>query len=146
LGNLRYLEPRGALWVTVDVDGVAVQVINCHLSIWPQERLAQAGALVGARWLADPLCQSPVIFCGDLNAIPGSPTYRRLMGAIRDSQSAMKTPRIPLTWSSRYPVSRLDHIFLSPDITVNGITVPRTMLDEIASDHLPLLVQMNLPD
>ena len=39
-GNLRYLEPRGALWVTVDVDGVAVQVINCHLSIWPFERFA----------------------------------------------------------------------------------------------------------
>ncbi len=146
LGNLRYLEPRGALWVTVDIDGVAVQVINCHLSIWPSERLAQAGALVGARWLADPRCQSPVVFCGDLNAIPGSPTYRRLMGAVRDSQSAMKTPRIPRTWFSRYPISRLDHIFLSPDITVSGVTVPRTMLDQIASDHLPLLVQMKLHD
>lgn len=146
LGNLRYLEPRGALWVTVDIDGVAVQVINCHLSIWPYERLAQAGALVGARWLADPRCQSPVVFCGDLNTVPGSPTYRRLMGAVRDSQSAMKTPRIPRTWFSRYPISRLDHIFLSPDITVSRVTVPRTMLDQIASDHLPLLVQMRLRD
>ena len=145
-GNLRYLEPRGALWMTVDIDGVAVQVINCHLSIWPSERLAQAGALVGVRWLADPRCQSPVVFCGDLNAIPGSPTCRRLMAAVRDSQSAMKTPRIPRTWFSRYPVSRLDHIFLSPDITVSGVTVPWTMLDQIASDHLPLLVQMRLHD
>ncbi len=145
-GNLRYLEPRGALWVTVDVDGVAVQVINCHLSIWPSERLVQARALAGARWLADPRCQSPIIFCGDLNALPGSPTYRRLMGAVRDAQTAMPMPRIPRTWFSRYPISRLDHIFISPDMTVSGITVPRTMLDQIASDHLPLLVQMGLPD
>jgi len=145
-GNLRYLEPRGALWVTVDVDGVAVQVINCHLSIWPHERFAQAGALIGARWLADPRCQSPVVFCGDLNAIPGSPTYRRLMGAVRDSQSAMNTPHIPRTWFSRCPISRLDHVFLSPDITVSEVTVPWTMLDQIASDHLPLVVQMQLPD
>ena len=143
-GNLRYLEPRGALWVTVDIDGVAVQVINCHLSIWPSERFAQASALIGVRWLADPRCQSPVVFCGDLNATPGSPTYRRLMGAVHDSQSAMKTSRIPRTWSSRYPISRLDHIFLSPDITVSKVTVPWTMLDQIASDHLPLLVQMRL--
>ena len=146
LGNLRYLEPRGALWVTVDIDGVAVQVINCHLSIWPSERLAQAGALVGIRWLGDPRCQSPVVFCGDLNATPGSPAYRRLTGAVRDSQAAMKTLRIPRTWSSRYPISRLDHIFLSPDIAVSEITVPWTMLDQIASDHLPLLVQMRLHD
>ncbi len=145
-GNLRYFEPRGALWVTVDIDGVAVQVINCHLSIWPSERLAQAGALVGIRWLADPRCQSPVVFCGDLNAIPGSPTYRRLMGVVRDSQSAMQAPRIPYTWFSRYPMSRLDHIFLSPDMAVSRVTVPRTMLEQIASDHLPLLVQMRLPD
>lgn len=146
LGNLRYLEPRGALWVTVDVDGMAVQVINCHLSIWPYERFAQASTLIGARWLTNPRCQSPVVFCGDLNAIPGSPTYRRLMGAVRDSQSAMKGPRIPRTWFSRYPISRLDHIFLSPDITVSGVAVPRTTLDQIASDHLPLVVQMSLPD
>jgi len=146
LGHLRYLEPRGALWVTIDIDGVAVQVINCHLSIWPYERVAQASTLIGERWLANPLCQSPVVFCGDLNAMPGSPTYRRLMGAVRDSQSAMKTPRIPRTWFSRYPISRLDHIFLSPDITVSEVTVPWTMLDQIASDHLPLLVQMRLPD
>ena len=144
--NLRSLEPRGALWVTVDIDGVAVQVINCHLSIWPRERFAQAGALAGARWLADPRCRSPVIFCGDLNATPGSPTYRRLMGAVRDSQSDLKMPCIPRTWSSRYPISRIDHIFLSPDMTVSEVTVPRTMLDQIASDHLPLLVQMRLPD
>ncbi len=142
-GNLRYLEPRGALWVTVDIDGVAVQVINCHLSVWPSERFAQAGALVGARWLADPRCRSPVVFCGDLNAIPGSPTYRRLTGSVRDSQSAMKTPR-PRTWFSRYPIGRLDHIFLSPDMTVSGVTVPWTTLDQIASDHLPLLIQMRL--
>lgn len=143
--NLRSLEPRGALWVTVDVEGTAVQVINCHLSIWPSERWAQAGALIGARWLTDPRCRPPIVFCGDLNATPGSPAYRRLMGAVRDAQSAITMSRVPRTWSSRWPISRLDHIFLSPDLTVSGIAVPRTALDQIASDHLPLLVQMRLP-
>ena len=142
--NLRYLEPRGALWVTVDVDGVAVQVINCHLSIWPIERLAQANALVGAKWFANPLCQSPVVFCGDLNAIPGSATYRRLIGALSDSQSAVKMSRIPSTWFSRYPITRLDHIFLSPGIAVQEVRVSRTMLAQAASDHLPLLVEIKL--
>jgi len=142
--NRRYLEPRGAMWVTVDVGGVAVQVINCHLSIWPTERLAQASTLAGVRWLGDPRCQSAAVFCGDLNAIPGSPAYRRLMSVVRDAQSATQARRIPNTWFSRYPVSRLDHIFLSPDITASEVTVPRTALEQIASDHLPLLVQMRL--
>ena len=145
LGNMKYLEPRGALWVAVDIGGVALQVINCHLSIWPYERLVQAGELVGASWLSDTLCLPPVVLCGDFNAMPRTGAYRRIARVLRDAQRADKKARVHRTWSSRYPVSRIDHVFTSPDIRIEKIAVPRTALDQVASDHLPLMVEMKLP-
>ncbi|MDH3439007.1 MAG: endonuclease/exonuclease/phosphatase family protein, partial [Betaproteobacteria bacterium] len=78
LPGKRYLEPRGALWVAVDVYGREFQVINTHLGLLPRERTVQIEALLGTEWLAHPDCRGPVILCGDLNARPASPVCRRL--------------------------------------------------------------------
>ena len=86
------------------------------------------------------------MFCGDLNAIVGFATYRRLTRVLSDTQSAVKMSCIPRTWFSRYPISRFDHIFLSPDIAVQEVMVPRTTPAQTASDHLPLLVEISLSD
>lgn len=44
------LEPRGALWVEVEVGGTKVQIINTHLGLVPQEQKRQAAALLGPDW------------------------------------------------------------------------------------------------
>jgi endonuclease/exonuclease/phosphatase family metal-dependent hydrolase len=44
-----------------------------------------------------------------------------------------------------YPVFRIDHVFISPELIVESVQVPRTPLTRVASDHLPLIVQMRLP-
>src|SRR5439155_1551823 len=41
------LEPRGALWVAIDIDGMDLQVINTHLGLVPLEQREQAKALAG---------------------------------------------------------------------------------------------------
>src|SRR5215207_2823970 len=43
----RRLEPRGALWVAVDVGGVEVQIVNTHLSLIGRDRVRQVAALLG---------------------------------------------------------------------------------------------------
>ncbi len=44
-------EPRGALWVEIDVAEVKLQVIVTHLGLRGAERLRQATALLGPGWL-----------------------------------------------------------------------------------------------
>ena len=140
------LEPRGALWVSVDLGGGAeLQVVNTHLGLFARERLAQAAALLGAEWLGHPGCRGrPAVLLGDFNAVPRSPAYRLLAGRLRDAQAAAppcgRRPRA--TFPARWPVLRLDHVFLGEGVDALGAEVRRGPLERAASDHLPLAVDV----
>jgi len=137
-------EPRAALWVEMDVNGVPVNLINSHLSLWPAERGLQTEALLGPDWAGSTACRGPVILCGDFNADPRSVAYKRLGGKFRDAQLLLDSHKPRKTWFSPYPLSRIDHFFVSQGLHVLSITVPATELDRMASDHLPLVVDLKL--
>lgn len=139
------LEPRGAIWAVVEVNGTEVQVLNTHLGLSPRERLAQVAALLGRDWLAHEQCHEPVILCGDFNALPASPVYRRLCGRLRDSRSGRRMRGARGTYPSRFPAARIDHIFVSPGVEVCGIEIPSHELARAGSDHLPLIAELCLP-
>ena len=137
-------EPRGALWVELDVNGVKVNLIASHLSLWPAERLLQTEALLGPDWVGHAACQEPVVLCGDFNASPHSKVYKRLGSKLRDVQLLLDSHKPRNTWLASHPVHRIDHFFVSQDIGVTNITVPSTELDRVASDHLPLIVDLKV--
>jgi endonuclease/exonuclease/phosphatase family metal-dependent hydrolase len=62
------LEPRGALWVEVEIDGVWTHVLNTHLGLVPREQQVQASFLAGPSWLDHPRRKGPSILLGDFNA------------------------------------------------------------------------------
>jgi endonuclease/exonuclease/phosphatase family metal-dependent hydrolase len=136
------LEPRGALWVDVEIDGRTIQVINTHLGLSNRERLAQVDELLSDEWLGAAIERGPCILCGDFNALPGSPPYRRLVERLRDAQLDVNGHRPLRTWFSHYPVGRIDHVFLAGPLEVVSIEVPRTELMRVASDHLPLVAEI----
>ena len=140
----RSLEPRGALWASIQVDGIEVQLFNTHLSLDRLERLMQIEALLGREWLGHPRCRDPAILVGDFNTLPRSRAYRRLATHLRDAQSSYPGSRPRPTFPSRLPFLRIDHVFVSPSIDVVDVTVPRTMLARVASDHLPLVVDFGV--
>jgi len=137
-----HFQPRAALWALIELESLALQLINAHLSLWPKERLLQVEALLSERWLAHPRCRDPVVLCGDFNASPSSPVYRRIGGRLRDAQRALEDHHPRHTWFGRYPLSRIDHVFVSPGVEVVSIEVPSTELVKLASDHLPLIVEI----
>ncbi len=139
------LEPRGALWVAVDLHDREVQIINTHLGLYPRERAAQVEALLGSDWLAHEACQEPVIVCGDFNALPSSPVCRRLGAQFEDAQASAQAHRPQATFSSRLPTMRIDHLFISPGLEVAAIDIPRSELARVASDHLPLVAEIRFP-
>jgi endonuclease/exonuclease/phosphatase family metal-dependent hydrolase len=135
-------EPRGAMWVAVEVDGLEIQVFNTHFGLSPRERLVQVQALLGRDWLAHPDCPGPIILLGDLNAGPTSSVCRRLSDVLSDVQLTLADQRPKKTWFSPFPASRIDHILVDPGITVLTVDVPKTRLTRLASDHLPLIAEL----
>jgi len=142
----RQHEPRGVLWVSVEFEGRKIQVFNTHLSIWPRERAIQTDALLSEQWLQHPDCRGPVALCGDFNSIPRSAVYRKICHKLFDSQVILSGHRPRSTWFGHYPVGRIDYVFVNADLRVYSITVPRTDLEKIASDHLPLITELNFID
>ena len=138
------LEPRGALWVYVEIGGARVQVITTHLGLSGPERLAQIDALLGPEWLGHPDCRQPALLAGDFNAIPRSRAYQRLAARLRDAQSCVEGHRPQATYPSRVPRIRIDHVFVTDLVKVLRVESLRTALARIASDHLPLAVDFAL--
>jgi len=133
---------RSALWVQVRIGGDTIQVINAHLGHHSQERLRQAEALLGPDWSRNPRCRPPLVLCGDFNAGPHSEAYRLLGRNFLDAQCQLEAGRPKNTWPSRFPLRRIDHVFISRDLLVRKISVPKSSLARKASDHLPLVVEL----
>ncbi|MFT4582547.1 MAG: endonuclease/exonuclease/phosphatase family metal-dependent hydrolase [Gammaproteobacteria bacterium] len=138
------LEPRGALWVTIDFNGRDIQLLNTHLGLLPSERAQQMDALVGEAWLNHPDCTGARILCGDFNATPSSPVCRKLDRHLSDAQVELENHRPRKTFFGRYPTARIDHVYISKEFQVRDTMVPRGNLVQVASDHLPLVVELTL--
>ena len=139
------LEPRGAVWVVVDLHGTEVNIVNTHLGLTSRERMLQIEALLGDEWLGRLSADQPLILCGDFNAGPSSKGYRLLRSRFLDAQAELKEYRPVCTFYSRLPSFRIDHVFIQPGIQVTGITVPCSELARVASDHLPLIADLTIP-
>ena len=138
------LEPRGALWVEVALEDRALQVITTHFGLLGHERVLQAEALTGPDWLGHPACRAPVVVVGDFNAIPRSKAYRRMTRDLQDVQKIQPfTARA--TFPSAWPLLRIDHAFVSKDLLVRDVVVLREGEARVASDHLPLCVDLEVP-
>jgi endonuclease/exonuclease/phosphatase family metal-dependent hydrolase len=137
-------EPRGALWIQVETGGRPLQVVTTHLGLTSRERRSHAEALLGPDWLGSPDCADPVVLLGDLNALPGGRTLGRLTRSLRDAQREAPGHRPQPTFASARPVVRLDHVLLRGPVRAVEVRVPRGPLARVASDHLPLVVDLVL--
>ena len=139
--RLKGLEPRGALWVAVQVGGHEVQVITTHLGLVPQEQRRQVAALAGINWLGAPDRTNPTIFLGDLNAHRRSAVCRALLHGLRDTRDGVGG--LP-TFPSTLPIVGIDHVFVSDEIKVRSLTTPTDRQSRQASDHLPLVLDFDI--
>jgi endonuclease/exonuclease/phosphatase family metal-dependent hydrolase len=153
-------EPRSAMWTRVEVDGSPLDVVSTHLGLSRAERSLQVDALLGSEWLGHPELQGPHVLCGDLNTVSLSRTYRRLRGRMSDARlgAAPRAPRASssgrvlggigarcATFPARFPLVRIDYVFVSEHLRVVSFDVPRTPLTRKASDHLPVVAELALP-
>jgi endonuclease/exonuclease/phosphatase family metal-dependent hydrolase len=145
LPRLRGLEPRGALWLELELDGKRLQVLNTHLGLVPHEQRVQALALAGPDWTgvreaSDP----PLIMLGDFNATPHARAYRTLAARFMDARVQAPAPGPTPTFPSRLPMLAIDHVFLDGKVIATRVQTGSGPLARTASDHLPLVVDFDL--
>ena len=138
------LEPRGALWAAIDIDGVELNVITTHLGLVPREQRLQVAALLGEGWLGHPACVGPTLLTGDFNATSITRPYQALARRLSDCQRELGLKPSIKTFPSSFPAIRIDHCFTSPEIVVTKVAAPFSPLARMASDHLPLVVDFEI--
>ena len=129
---------RGAAFVRCRVGRSTFVAVGSHLSTDATERPSQA-ALLKAR-MAE--LQEPVVFAADLNENSGGAAWRTLADGLVDTAGADERHTFPCA----APRERLDVVFVDPGVTVLSYEVVDTPAARLASDHFPVVVELDLPD
>ena len=137
-------ENRAAIEVNIETNLGKVHIINTHLGLGWGERLVQAQLFISAEWRAAIADDTPLILLGDFNSLPGSRPYRTLNRHLHDVRELIRASRPIRTFPTRFPVLTVDHIFVNRAVQPLSVTVHRSPLARIASDHFPLMAEFVL--
>lgn len=137
------IERRGVLYIGLRIGGTPVHVFNAHLGLNQAQRLVQVhriAELVREHAGAD----EPVLLAGDFND-----WNRRLERTIVAELGFVNTlGHLPLhtvtTWHARRPVFMLDRVYARGLVAVSAKRLEGHPWQDL-SDHLPLLVDLQLP-
>lgn len=132
-------ENRAAIEVNIETNLGKVHIINTHLGLGWRERLVQAQLFTSAEWRAAIAGDTPLILLGDFNSLRGSRPYRTLNRHLRDVRELVRATGPIRTFPTRFPVLAVDHIFVNRAAEPVSVTVHRSPLARIASDHFPLV-------
>ena len=138
-------EQRGLLHATLFIQGKHVHVIVVHLGLIASSRSRQLAQL--SQYIERDIPKNdPLIVAGDFNSPiapmrwaqsalgpPGAMHHKPLLKALRGHA----------TFPSRLPLVQLDHVFVR-HAQISGIRVPQEPQWARMSDHLPLIVEMQL--
>ena len=137
-------ENRAAIEVNVETNVGDVHIINTHLGLGWRERLVQTQLFTSAEWRAAIASDTPLILLGDFNSVRGSRPYRTLNRFLRDVRELIRAKGPIRTFPTRFPVLAVDHIFVNEAVKPLSVTVHRSPLAQIASDHFPLMAEIVL--
>lgn len=137
LSYSRY-EPRGAIDVTLDLAGRPLRVIATHLGLRRAERRVQWQRLLPFIESASP--QMPLVILGDMNE-----WYRRSR-TLRAVHALLGEAPAPVAFPSYAPCLSLTRIWVRPQRALQTVIAHRSATARRASDHLPLLALLSVPE
>lgn len=132
-------EQRGLSQLLLEVHGRDVLFLNTHFDSRPNdaERLSSATEVKNIVAAAGKIA---VVFCGDFNDVPESRTHRAMKESLSDSWELVGLGN-GATIPTKKPTKRIDYIWITP-ATVEPLRM--TVLESVASDHLPVLGEFRL--
>jgi endonuclease/exonuclease/phosphatase family metal-dependent hydrolase len=136
------LHQRGTAIAVLSKDGARFAVAGIHLDLVEGPRLRHVDELDEAIRRHVPV-DVPVIVAGDVNDVPGSPVWRALTRERQDA-FAVAGQGDGLTSSPLEPKRRIDAAFVDKRITVAGAHVLTGRDVELATDHRPVVVDLEI--
>ena len=137
-------EQRSAIWMQAETDLGLVHILNSHFGLGYRERTLQAKLLMGPAWLGSVPPDEPAILLGDFNSVRKSRPYRLIHAHLRDVRTLVRPARAFRTFPTHFPSLAVDHIFVNPALAPTNLSVHRTPLARVASDHFPLVCELTL--
>jgi endonuclease/exonuclease/phosphatase family metal-dependent hydrolase len=130
---------RGFVAVVLAAHGVRLTAVSTHLGLAAEERRMQAAELMDRLGSSGP----PIVVGVDLNESPAGPAARVLTESLVDAYAAVgESPGF--TFPARRPTDRIDCVLVSGDVRIGGAWVAAGPDAPTASDHLPVVVDLEL--
>jgi endonuclease/exonuclease/phosphatase family metal-dependent hydrolase len=130
--NLPGLEPRGAIYADLNTAIGEVRVVGLHLGLLRYYRLLQVAAIMRRLRQLSPLA---TVLAGDFNEWGGG----KDLDATSKGVTFIKTPA---SFPAPSPVARLDRFAISAELLPLDMGTHTTQPARIASDHLPVWVDL----
>lgn len=128
-------EPRGAVAATVDIGGSLVHVLAAHLGLRLRERRFQVRQILE---YLDSVRNALFVVLGDFNDwLPGRSVVHLL-------DRRLGHPPRPASFPVRWPLVPLDRIWVHPRRALQTIATHVTPLARRASDHFPVVAEIDL--
>lgn len=137
------LHQRGTALARLALDGAPFAIAGTHLDLEPQPRLRHVAELHAAIAAFVPESE-PTVVAGDINDLPDSPPWAALAARGQDAFATVGSGD-GFTYSATDPVRRIDGVFADLRLGVRHASVIASPDVRIASDHSPLLVELDLP-
>jgi endonuclease/exonuclease/phosphatase family metal-dependent hydrolase len=134
-------KPRGAQLVVVDTPEGHLHLVNWHLGLAERERHWQVGHLL-THHLFRQSTHLPTVIIGDFN------DWRNTLCNGQFAHNGFEQITAPISRFRSFPaymaVGSLDKAYFRGEITVRHARVVRTRGARVASDHLPLVIDLHL--
>ena len=127
-------EDRVLLIADLLVADKPLTVMVCHFGLAEDEQALAVDTIIDEA----SRITAPAVLMGDFNLTPDSPLYARLAEVFEDS--AALTSDSLLTFPSHAPDCKIDYVFTKGNIKATRVIAPAV----VASDHLPLFVEVTL--
>jgi endonuclease/exonuclease/phosphatase family metal-dependent hydrolase len=130
---------RGYVTVTLRAPGLRFTAVSAHLGLADRERQRHA------RELTDHLAgvEGPLVLGMDLNEVPTGPSARWISERLYDAFGQAGEGRGE-TLPARSPTARIDYVFASDGVRIEGAWVPGGALVAGASDHRPVVADLEI--
>ena len=134
-------EPRCAAEAVVAAPEGKLSVWSVHLGVRQIERARQTSALLGRmRRAIHEEERMPLVLMGDLNAGPRSRLLRALGASLTVAAPARRS-----TFPASFPLLSLDHVLVSPPLSILSAGPHDSPSSREASDHLPFVADLSWP-
>ncbi len=132
-------QPRNVQIVELKTEKTPLTVVNTHKGLKKLERRSQFSLLhehLSSRMKEK---QIPLVLAGDFNE------WQFFSKAFKALNELLLQQKVGATFPSHFPVFALDRVWVSDDIKVKACRKLKNAKTRILSDHLPVLVDIELP-